>query len=500
MTPGEAKTLQSIGSDWVSTFAAITNETAWLTAYAAIALQASLLLMRKQHRNYAVLILLLFLLAVVLWTLDLINFISEGKKTLIQNPEEAIDGKLDNALDFILHLAAVQDALEWSGLAWGCHHSSSRLEIESLPKDVDLIASVRITPGIARQIVLVTSLFSIYFLADNAGLAGLAITVSYSLPRDLGPSLKMSLSISLEMDLNAVERVVEYLGLPQELPAIIDSNRPPAYWPSNAQNDSLIVAENLTVKYAPELPAEGTVDSVSTAVIDKETTVSLDTRVSAGGANFSQGQRQLIAMARALLRRNSIVILDEATSSVDFEVQTTIREESTDSLLITVAHRLNTIIDYDKLLVLDKGKLAEFDTPLRLIEKEGGIFRHMSLAASVNVRAKAGGGDVPPLQHHPHPSRDAAHHNERYRTNAHPAHSRLTAPRRSMHRIPPRVHAASADAASCSTLVPGGALALALPVLSSLSIGSLPYALQVSVAGDSRGGSRVELRAAGGHQ
>ncbi|KAF7350705.1 hypothetical protein MSAN_01631400 [Mycena sanguinolenta] len=111
MTPEEAATLQSIGSDWVSGFAAITNETVWLTAYAAIVLRALFLLMRDRRRNYVVPIVLLFLFAVMLWTLDLVNFVSEGKKTLIRNPEDAIDSKLDNALDFIFHLAAVQDAL-----------------------------------------------------------------------------------------------------------------------------------------------------------------------------------------------------------------------------------------------------------------------------------------------------------------------------------------------------------------------------------------------------
>ncbi|KAG6858913.1 hypothetical protein C0995_012983, partial [Termitomyces sp. Mi166 len=304
------------------------------------------------------------------------------------------------------------------------------------------------------------------------------------------------------------------LDLPQEPPAIIESNRPPAYWPSSSNNDSIVVVEDLEIKYAPDLPAvlqnvsftlkagervgllgrtgsgkstlamsilrfvdptsgrilidgidistigihdlrsrltfipqdatlfsgtlrenldpfnehtdaecldvlqrchmistplasrsashaaspstsrptsihgverEDSAESISTSVTDVEmkTTVSLETQVSAGGTNFSQGQRQLIAMARALLRRSSIIVLDEATSSIDFatdaKIQTTIREEFTSSLLLTIAHRLRTVIDYDRLIVLDKGQIVEFDTPWRLIQKEGGIFRSMCL-------------------------------------------------------------------------------------------------------------------------
>ncbi|KAJ6577612.1 multidrug resistance-associated ABC transporter [Mycena capillaripes] len=364
------------------------------------------------------------------------------------------------------------------------------------------------TGGLA---VFITALFSITFLKDNAGMAGLAMTSALNFTNAVYWACRNW--TGLEVDLNSVERVVEYLKLPQEPPATIESNRPPAYWPSSARNNSLLSVENLVVKYSPELPAvlhgvsftlkagervgligrtgsgkstlamsllrfvdptsgrividgidiskigindlrsrltfipqdatlfsgtlrdnldpfgdhddaacmdalyrvhlisdsptqsRGPSRGQSTAAspissrppsingsttdvslftdVDAKTSLSLDTQVSAGGTNFSQGQRQLIAMARALLRRSSVVIMDEATSSVDFatdgKIQKAIREEFTDSLLITVAHRLRTIIDYDRLVVLDHGTVVEFDTPYTLIQKEDGVFRSMCL-------------------------------------------------------------------------------------------------------------------------
>ncbi|KAF7352973.1 Multidrug resistance-associated ABC transporter [Mycena venus] len=352
--------------------------------------------------------------------------------------------------------------------------------------------------------VLLASLFSVSSFV-SAGLAGICIVSANNFSR-LSFSACRSYT-ELQVDLNAVERVVNYLEIPQEPPAIIESNRPPAYWPSSSSNINLLVVEDLEVKYAPNLPSvlhhisfalkarervgvlgrtgsgkstlatsllrfveptsgriiidgidistigindlrtrltfipqdatlfSGTLrDNLdpfdeyedaelesalfrvhllsrsayqsqrtsaraspvaelesepeaasvsgfsSVTEVDSKAVISLDTMVSAEGANFSHGQRQLIALARALLRQSSIIILDEATSSIDFEtdrkIQRTIREEFNHSLLLTIAHRIKTVIDYDRLLILDQGKIAQFDTPYNLIRSEG-IFREM---------------------------------------------------------------------------------------------------------------------------
>ncbi|KAH8827185.1 multidrug resistance-associated ABC transporter [Flagelloscypha sp. PMI_526] len=359
---------------------------------------------------------------------------------------------------------------------------------------------------LGATVTLVTCLLAISYLQGGAGLAGVCITSAMSFSYSIYWACRFY--TELEMGLNSVERIAEYLELPQEPPAIIDSSRPPAYWPSGTKDEPLLTVKDLEIKYAPELPSvlqgisfqlkagervgllgrtgsgkstlamslfrfvdpsngsiyvdglniadigiydlrsrmtfipqdatlfSGTIKdnldpfgehedsecldalyrvqllsnstngsvapsrdpsepssprpqspesgtSTTATATETKTIISLNSEVSAGGTNFSQGQRQLIAMARALLRRSSIVVLDEATSSIDFatdtKIQQTIREEFAGALLITVAHRLKTIIDYDRLIILDKGQVVEIGTPAALIEKEGGLFRDMCL-------------------------------------------------------------------------------------------------------------------------
>lgn len=116
--------------------------------------------------------------------------------------------------------------------------------------------------------------------------------------------------------------------------------------------------------------------------------LSLDTMVQSGGSNFSQGQRQLLSLARAIVRRSRILVLDESTASLDNEsdatMQQVIREEFDGCTLVTIAHRLETVIDYSRILCLEGGKLVEFDTPANLLESKGRFYALCEAAGNLD--------------------------------------------------------------------------------------------------------------------
>lgn len=118
----------------------------------------------------------------------------------------------------------------------------------------------------------------------------------------------------------------------------------------------------------------------------------LDSRMEEGGSNFSVGQRQLFCLARAIIRKNKILVMDEATANVDPNtdelIQRTIRKKFDECTVLTIAHRLHTVMDSDRILVMDKGRVVEFGHPHVLMKNIDGIFYGM-ISETGNNMAKS---------------------------------------------------------------------------------------------------------------
>lgn len=139
-------------------------------------------------------------------------------------------------------------------------------------------------------------------------------------------------------------------------------------------------------------------DAAPVAAVGRDATrIGLDSIVEEDGLNFSLGQRQLMALARALVRGSQIIVCDEATSSVDMEtddkIQATIASGFRGKTLLCIAHRLRTIIGYDRICVMDQGAIAELDNPMVLYQNENGIFRGMCDRSGIRVEDIAAAQD-----------------------------------------------------------------------------------------------------------
>ncbi|KAH7620070.1 putative ABC transporter C family member 10 [Nannochloris sp. 'desiccata'] len=342
--------------------------------------------------------------------------------------------------------------------------------------------------GIA--VVFGTAVFVSSVVPTSAGLAGLALTSALNLTGLMNWMVRQT--TELEVNMNSVERMIEYDSQPPEAPEIVPFRRPLPDWPSRGA----ISVQSLVVRYRPELdpvlkgitfqvkpkekigvvgrtgcgkstlmlalyriiePTEGRIiiDNIDVATIGLRDLRSrlalvpqdpvifsgtvrsnldpfgdagrglpvserdaplwssleraglasairalpgqLDTPISEGGGNLSAGQRQLLCMARALLRSAQILILDEATSSIDTAsdtaVQTTISSAFSECTVLTIAHRLHTIITSDRILVLDAGEVLEFDSPTELMKQQGGAFKALvDQTNSNNTNRNSGGG------------------------------------------------------------------------------------------------------------
>ncbi|KAL9321009.1 hypothetical protein ACSQ67_012848 [Phaseolus vulgaris] len=271
----------------------------------------------------------------------------------------------------------------------------------------------------------------------------MGLLLSYALNITTLLTSVLRLASLAENSLNAVERIGTYIDLPSEAPSIIDDNRPPPGWPSSGS----IRFEDVVLRYRPELPP--VLHGLSFTIFPSDK-VGIVGRTGAGkssmlnalfrivelergriliddcdvakfgladlrkvlgiipqapvlfsGENFSVGQRQLLSLSRALLRRSKILVLDEATAAVDVRtdalIQKTIREEFKSCTMLIIAHRLNTIIDCDRILLLDGGKVLEYDTPEELLSNEASSFSKMvqstGAANAQYLRSLALGGD-----------------------------------------------------------------------------------------------------------
>ena len=128
----------------------------------------------------------------------------------------------------------------------------------------------------------------------------------------------------------------------------------------------------------PDVAIWEVLEKVGLRVTVEDAAKKLEMEVVDNGANFSLGQRQLLCMGRALLRNSRILMMDEATASVDMDsdalIQRTVREAFAHCTTLTIAHRLNTIMDSDKVAFLDDGRLTEYGEPAELLKNKAGSF------------------------------------------------------------------------------------------------------------------------------
>lgn len=334
--------------------------------------------------------------------------------------------------------------------------------------------------AVGSLVMLFSGIFVMLLVGKmDAGLAGLLLLYAIAFS-DLALWI-VRLYALLEMNMNSVERLQEYMDVDQEPPYEIEETKPPALWPQQGRID----VKNVSLRYAPNLPqviknvsfsvepfnkvgivgrtgaGKSTIitaffrfldpesgliaiDGVDIATIglkdlrkaitiipqdptlftgtirsnldpfdqytdeqmfealrrvnliapeqqvalargatppadeNQNKFLRLDNPIAEGGSNLSQGERQLVCLARSLLKNPKVMLLDEATSSIDYQldamIQNTIRQEFGQLTILTIAHRLRTIIDYDKILVMDQGKVVEYENPYVLITNHSSLF------------------------------------------------------------------------------------------------------------------------------
>lgn len=314
-----------------------------------------------------------------------------------------------NACERVLEYAEIETEPEGGQDASAAWPSEGRIEVENLTvsyaKDLPpVLKNLNFSVGAGERIGIVgrtgagkSTLGAVFFRLldpvegsvriDNVDIATLKLSHLRSrlaiIPQD--PFL-FSGTLRSNLDMEGVLDDYDLLASLQRVHLIDPSEDPtrPSIYPANGSSVTTASTAPLAVDSEAETESSTAVE-VEPTVIDPEPEsnpaadntnifTNLSTPISTGGANLSQGQRQLVCLARALLKRPKIVVLDEATSAVDrgtdSNIQESLRKEfaAAGCTVLVIAHRLSTVADFDRLLVLEKGRVAEIGSPRELLE------------------------------------------------------------------------------------------------------------------------------------
>ncbi|KAH7008652.1 hypothetical protein EDB80DRAFT_441471 [Ilyonectria destructans] len=257
--------------------------------------------------------------------------------------------------------------------------TSYRAELDPVLRDLTLKINPREKVGIVGR--------------TGAGKSSLALAIFRALEADKGTILIDDLDIGKIGLQDLRENITIVPQDPTLFHGTIRSNLDP--FDMFSDEDIFAALRRVQLISPDELPRTGTQTPSSpnsSVATNKNIFLDLSSAVSESGSNLSQGQRQLLCLARAMLKSPTVLVMDEATASIDYatdsKIQETIRELT--GTVITIAHRLQTIVDYDKVLVLDKGQVVEYAHPWELINKEDGTFRSMcDMSGELEVLIKA---------------------------------------------------------------------------------------------------------------
>ncbi|KAJ0103691.1 hypothetical protein Patl1_03991 [Pistacia atlantica] len=289
----------------------------------------------------------------------------------------------------------------------------------------------------------ITFAFSLIFLISipkgviDPALAGLAVT--YGLNLNMLQAWVIWNLCNLENKIISVERILQYTCIPSEPPLVIEESRPDRSWPSHGE----VHIHDLQVRYAPPMPLvlRGLtctfLGGMKTGIVGRTGSASflkiqpclkelyeatwtpleeytdeqiwealdkcqlgdevrkkegkLDSKVTENGENWSMGQRQLVCLGRVLLKKSKVLVLDEATASVDTAtdnlIQQTLRQHFSNCTVITIAHRITSVIDSDMVLLLNHGLIEEYDSPSKLLENKSSSFAQ--LVAEYTMRSNS---------------------------------------------------------------------------------------------------------------